>query len=306
MKKTRDVKGVKIEWDLQTSFSGGGVRHFTDKEKGSYEDSLGRLRMLSGQSTDAKAFGQTACGVRAIVKHNAGAMLTFGFRQVVCFKFALNFYAGRKELDGSVFDGSTGINFTDHVDCSIDERFQAPWAPYYLPSVLVRPGSESTIEMIDHPTSRQLLRIRNKTTDRFNYLIASTQDYDFITVLYVEVPDGPGRMTPVPLDGVTWTYTHDVDVHWKDAKPQAAGTGKVVHTGGIDPTSFRGDKFLGVKQMASHLAFATRFNAAMVVAREGTANPNYAHQEHKNYSVEVLGRLAKRTPEQWDWNTKEY
>jgi hypothetical protein len=147
--------------------------------------------MSSGQGADPKSFGQTACGLRATVKHTAGAMLAFGFRQVICFKFAHNFYAGRKELDGSVFDGSTGINFTDHIDCSIDERFMAPWAPYYLPSALVRPNSAVTVEMIDHPTSKQLLRIRNKTTDRFNYLVASTIDYDFITVLYVEVPDGP-------------------------------------------------------------------------------------------------------------------
>lgn len=306
MKKSRDIKGIKIEWELETSFAGGGIRQFTDKEKGGYEDSMGRLHLVSGQKVDATSFGQTSFGARAKVRHTAGSPLNFGFRQVICFKYAQNFYAGRKEADGSVFDGSTGINFTDHIDCSIDERFLALWAPYYVPALLVNSGIEAMVEMIDHPKSKQMLRIRNKTTDRFNYIIASIIDYDFVTVLYVEVPDTPGRTKPVPLDGVTWSYTHNVDVYWKDAKPTAAGTGKILRTGDVDPKSFRGDKFLGIQNMASNLAFATRFNRAMIEAREGTPNDFYAHQEHKGYSPEVVTRLLKREPDQWNWNTKEY
>lgn len=307
MTKSRTISGVTIEWDLETAFSGGGVHHFTDTKKGEYEDSMGRLHLISGKNPDARSFGQTAFGIRARVRHShSAAPLAFGFRQVICFKFAQNFYAGRKEADGSVFDGSTGINFTDHIDCSVNERFSAPWAPYYLPSSKVPAGSFSSVEMIDHPRSKQLLRIRNKIKDRFNYIIYSTVDYDFLTVLYVELPDGPGRFTPVPLDGVTWTYSHNVNVYWKDAKPSVDGNGKMSHTGMVDPSGFRGDKFLGIRQMQPDKAFATRFNGAMVVAREGTSNPNYAHTEYEGYSPEVLPILAKRSSDQWNWNTKEY
>jgi hypothetical protein len=219
-----------------------------------------------------------------------------GFKQLALVKGMTELYAGFKDQDGSIVQGSTDLNGTWMIDCEFDQvgsRLVATGLPFYNPKALVRPGVKISITMQDEPGGgARRLQLRNKSRDRWNFLLTSGSATDFITFVVVERPDGKH----IPVEGFAWRYRRDIDMFWANGQPSIAQDSGGASLDGKFVNIPSGDIRQGLLTsltLAESDTVVFKINAAILRALRGPTN-GYTIEEHPNYTAEVSNELHSR------------
>ncbi len=224
-----------------------------------------------------------------------------GFKQLAMLKGLTDLYAGFKDQDGSITQGSTDLNGTWFIDCEFDQvgtRLTAPGLPFYNPKVLVRSGTQVTISMQDEPGggARRLQR-RNTLRDRWNFLLTSGAAIDFVTFVVVERPDGKH----IPVEGFAWTYRRDIDMSWRNGQPSIASDsgGASLDTKFVSiPTGDSREALLTNLTLKESDTIVFKINDAMTRAQRGPTT-GYEIKEDSNYTGEVTKEFQSRMNNQF-------
>jgi hypothetical protein len=225
-----------------------------------------------------------------------------GFKQVARILGTTDIYAGLKDQDGSTIEGTTDLNQQWMLDCEFDQvgsRVSAIGLPFYNPKALVRPGQKVTLEMQDQPGGgSRRLQLRNKSRDRWNFLLTSGTDTEFVTFLVVERPDGKH----VPVEGFLWKYHRDIGMSWTSGRPSIANDNggatlitKFVAISSGDPR----ETLLTDKTLKESDTIVFKVNDAMVKAQRGPTS-GFEIKEYDNYTKEVSDVFQSRFRNQFN------
>jgi hypothetical protein len=275
------------------NFSGGVGSASLIIPDNSFPEIKGSLRYSSGSNPSPQlVVGQTAMGATAkgVI---TGDNFVVGFKQLALFKFHTVLYAGIKDNDGCIEETSTGINFTDLLDCATDEQMNSPQAPFYIPRKVVRSGVEFTLEMPDQPAGKLRLQRRNAKCDRLNFLVAFRSRCNFLTYFVVERRDG----SHLPIKGFEWHYNHDIDIKWSKGQPSIQrSTGGAVFDSHIDNLKPGDVQFnmLANTSLSTTDTIVTRFNRAMFAANRRQPNGDYSISEFDNFTSNITPDMRSR------------
>jgi hypothetical protein len=153
----------------------------------------------------------------------------FGIKQLCLHESHSSVYAGNKQFDGCILEGTTTLNrglFLDLSTSSLNVLFEpgtavstgaratAPHAPFFAATAsAVRAGAPVALGIIDSPGGNHPLERRNVATDRLNFLVTSAAAARFLTVLVAVVPGStPGQSLHVPLIGARWRWEADARI----------------------------------------------------------------------------------------------
>jgi hypothetical protein len=238
--------------------------------------------------------GEAAMGATAkLVITGPAPQYQVGFKQVASFKFTTDFYVGLKESDGSIEEGSRQLNFTDFLDASIVVGATSS-APFYLAPSVVGNGREASLDMVDQPGGRRRLQRRNNQRDRVNYLVTSRSESDFLTFLVVVLPSGKH----VPVEGLFWSATQNVDVGWKAGQPSVVrqNVGVQLKARGVElKASDPRFAILANPSLTNADTLPERYNKAMFAAQNGHATADYAIEEFPTYGPNVSEEMKDRS-----------
>jgi hypothetical protein len=261
----------------------------------------GSVNTLTGPNETATTLGQTAMGAAAKVVVQGAQTIPVGFKQVASFKFSTALYAGLKESDGSIEESSTGLNFTNLIDCATDSHFNSPQAPFYLPVNNVRGGAEVSIEMVDQPGGRWRLQRSNAKRDRVNFLIAGRRETTFLCYLVVVLPSGKH----VPVEGFAWSDVQDVDINWRAGEPtiirSSVGAKFNFRVLKLDSADTR-FTLLSNPSLATPDTIVTKYNGAMFKAQAGQTNADYSIQQFDAYGPAVTEEMKQRANQSFQLN----
>ncbi|MBA3447890.1 MAG: hypothetical protein H0T56_09845 [Pseudaminobacter sp.] len=149
----------------------------------------------------------------------------FGIKQIALLRGGTAEYSGLKNIDGSITEGTSTLNFTPTLDLAVfldapTSALVAPHAPFYSESpALVRPGAQIELTVKDAPGGSYAFKRRNNITDRQNFLDSINQDTQFATFLVVQMPD----RSHLALAGFKWSFLASADVRWIQGKPTVSG-----------------------------------------------------------------------------------
>lgn len=147
----------------------------------------------------------------------------FGIKQLCLHQSNSSIYAGNKQIDGCILEGTTSLNqglFLDLSTSSLSVLFEpgsavstgaraaAPHAPFFsATATAARAGTPVALGIIDSPGGNHPLERRNMATDRLNFLVTSGAAAKFLTVLVAVLPGStPGKSQHVPLIGARWQW----------------------------------------------------------------------------------------------------
>lgn len=219
-----------------------------------------------------------------------------GFKQLAMVVGQTDIYAGLKDQDGSTIQGTTDFNGVWMLDCEFDQvgsTLSATGLPFYNPKALVRPGTKIEIEMQDQPGGgTRRLQVRNKSRDRWNFLLTSGSDYQFVTFVVVELPDGKH----VPVEGFWWKYHREVDMFWKTGTPSIANDsgGATLMTKFLSlPSGEEREKLLTDKTLKESDTIVFKISGAILKAQRGPT-PGFEIKEYDNYTKEVTNVFQSR------------
>jgi hypothetical protein len=219
-----------------------------------------------------------------------------GFKQLARLLGSTELYAGLKDQDGSTIQGSTDINWEWMIDCEFDQvgsRLTAVGLPFYNAKALVRPGRAITIEMQDQPGGgARRLQVRNKSRDRWNFLLTSGANTEFVTFIVVERPDGKH----IPVEGFSWKYRRDVGMFWTNGTPSIASDngGATLQTKfvNIAPGDTRQSLLTSLTLKESDTV-VFKMNDAMIKAQRGPTS-GFEIKEYDNYAHEISDEFRSR------------
>jgi hypothetical protein len=152
----------------------------------------------------------------------------FGIKQVAVVRGLTAEFSGLKNIDGSITEGTSTLNFTPILDLAVFADvaagvMSAPQAPFYAERpAFVRPGAQAQLEVKDSPGGSFPFEKRNHVTDRLNFLDSVGQATDFVTFLVVQLPNA----THFAIAGFRWTFSASVSVVWTNGRPAASGTAR--------------------------------------------------------------------------------
>ncbi len=152
----------------------------------------------------------------------------FGIKQLALHRGVTAEYSGLKNIDGSITEGTSTLNFTPLLDVAVffdlaAAVVSAPHAPFYSESpAFVRPGLPVQMVMKDAPGGSFPLEKRNHVTDRLNFLDSVSQATDFATLLVVQLPDLSHRA----IAGFRWTFGSSLRVVWNKGRAAASGVAR--------------------------------------------------------------------------------
>jgi len=219
-----------------------------------------------------------------------------GFKQLARLLGNTELYAGLKDQDGSTIQGSTDINWEWMIDCEFDQvgsRLTAVGLPFYNAKVLVRPGNAITIEMQDQPGGgARRLQVRNKSRDRWNFLLTSGADTEFVTFIVVERPDGKH----IPVEGFAWKYRRDIGMFWTNGTPSIASDngGATLQTKFVNiPHGDSRESLLTSLTLKESDTVVFKMNDAMIKALRGPTS-GFEIKEYDNYAHEISDEFKSR------------
>jgi hypothetical protein len=219
-----------------------------------------------------------------------------GFKQLARLLGNTELYAGLKDQDGSTIQGSTDINWEWMIDCEFDQvgsRLTAVGLPFYNAKALVRPGNALTIEMQDQPGGgARRLQVRNKSRDRWNFLLTSGADTEFVTFIVVERPDGKH----IPVEGFAWKYRRDIGMFWTNGTPSIASDngGATLQTKFVNiPHGDSRESLLTSLTLKESDTVVFKMNDAMIKALRGPTS-GFEIKEYDNYAHEISDEFKSR------------
>jgi len=225
-----------------------------------------------------------------------------GFKQLAMLLGNTDLYAGFKEQDGSTIQGTTDLNLEWMIDCEFDQvgsRLTAVGLPFYNPKALIRPGHAISIEMLDEPGGgARRLQVRNKSRDRWNFLLTSDSDTEFVTFVVVERPDGKH----IPIEGFSWKYRRNVGMFWTNGTPSIASDngGATLLTKFVNiPPGDRRYSLLTNLTLRESDTVVFKINDAIVKAQRGPA-PGFEIKEYDNYAHEISTEFKSRFRNQFN------
>jgi len=228
--------------------------------------------------------------------HASKSGYSVGFKQLAKLSGNTDLYAGLKDQDGSTIQGTTDLNGQWLIDCEFDQvgsRLAAIGLPFYNPKALVRPGSALTIEMQDQPGGgARRLQLRNKSRDRWNFLLTSSASTEFVTFIVVERPDGKH----IPVEGFAWKYRRDIGMFWTNGAPSIASDngGATLDTKFVSiPAGDTRESLLTSLTLKESDTITFKINDAMIKAQRGPTS-GFEIKEYDNYAKEVSDEFRSR------------
>lgn len=286
------ASGAVVEWSLESRFNvARGVEDIDDSAGSIGNEKVGRIDVTSGITIQpSPVLGVIAVHHSAEVKHNHTSPLFFGFRQVGNVFFDTSLYAGRKNLDGSIVDSSTGLNRVWILDPGVrGSDSLAPHNPFAEEKTEIAPSVAKTVGAIDQPSSSALLRRKNSVTHVINYLFKMRRHNEFLTALYVEDTTG-GRLVPRALEGVRWRYEVDLAIHWKAAvAAKATGSNAITSLERLlDISKLDSFNTINVLSAPPTQNLVKIMNDSIKRARLTGFDPNWSHTHHPEYEKQLI------------------
>ena len=240
----------------------------------------------------------TSMSAKAAFVLRAPQSLQVGFKQLVLGKGRGAMFAGFKNQDGSITEGTTDLDSKWTLDCSAAfdmnvGRMTVPWAPFYAPTASVKPGLEASMDIGDEPGGGAVrLQRRNSLRDRWNFLLCFDQVAEFLTYLVVIRPDGKHA----PVEGFTWRYQRTINMFWTHGRPKIqgdSGSASLIERGIQLKEGDQRLALLSNADLGANDTFVVKVNNAINAARKGSAS-GYEIKEFNDYSHEVTSEMQSR------------